>query len=364
MAVHQLLSYARLGDAVTHQALALRPHLARGGDTSAILAHGWDDSVADDVVPITAAADGQVHRDDLVLYHVTIGCEPALRWLRARGGPYGIVHHNITPPHFFEGLSWEHARLTEQGRRELEVLAGEAVVVIADSAFNAREIEALGSAVDAVHPPVASTRRLADLPDVPRLSRRLRRRHRPWFVHVGQLAPHKRSHLLVAALHLLTEHLRTDAALSLVGAAPVPAYGRMVEELVADLVPGRVELTGPVPDAELAARVRHARALVTASAHEGFCVPVVEAMAMGVPVLACDAGAVAETAGGAALLLPSDPPLTLLAEAMHALATDDALVAELGRRGRRRAAELDSSIDFGRLAEVILARAARVADRR
>lgn len=349
--VHQLLASARRGDAVTHQALALQAHLGPG---SRIFATGFDDSVAGAVEPLPPA--GGAVTDDLVVYHVSIGCSAAVDWLRDRPGPYGLVHHNITPSHHFEGLSWDHARLTAQGRFELAALVPSADVIVADSAFNAAEIAALGGTVAAVHPPITTTRRLADITDDRGVRRELARTDRPHFLHIGQRLPHKRSHDLVLGLHLLREHRDVDARLTLVGDAPVPAYDAMVRGLVDELVPGRCRLTGMVPDREVATRLRHATALVTTSVHEGFYVPAVEAMAMGVPVLAADAGAVGETTGGAALLLPPDSPPTHVAEALHALATDEELRGELRRRGLRRAAELERTIDPAGLARILCAR--------
>ena len=352
MATHQLLSFARRGDAVTHQALGLRQELSAGGP-SRLIADVFDDSVAgDDVVALDEARAG-ISDDDLVLYHVTIGCEPAVAWLHDRKGPYGIVYHNITPHRFFEDLSWDHARFAERGRAELASLVPGAAVIIADSAYNAAEIEALGGTVNLIHPPLTTTRRLADHRDDPRITRRFRREPGSTFLHVGQRVPHKRSHQLVVALHLLVTHLRTPATLTLVGAAPVPAYDEVVTGLADELAPGRCHATGLVPDREVATRLRHATALVTTSQHEGFYVPAVEAMAVGTPVLACDAGAVAETTGGAALLLPVDAPPTLVAEAFHALATDPGLRSDLAARGRRRAAEIEAAIDLPRLARTV-----------
>lgn len=350
MAVHQLLSYARRPDAVTNQALWLRPALETAHGRSTIVAHGSDDSVAGDVEPLAGTGPGSIGDGDLVVYHVTIGCAPAVDWLLARTGPFGLVHHNITPSRYFEGLSWDHARLTEQGRAELAALVPRATVIVAVSAFNAAEIAALGGNVDLVHPPATSTRRLADIADDPPLARRLRRDRRASFVHLGQRLPHKRVQDAVFAVHLLTEYRGVDATLTTIGAAPVPAYDELVTATADRLLPGRWHDTGPAPDKEVATRLRHARALVVASAHEGFCVPIVEAMAMGTPVVAVDAGAVAETAGDGALVLPADAPPTELADALHAVATDDAFAAELGDRGRRRAAEIEATIDPVRLA--------------
>ena len=69
--------------------------------------------------------------------------------------------------------------------------------------------------------------------------------------------------------------------------------------LLARLLNDRFIFTGPVPDAELAAYYRHAAVYVSLSEHEGFCVPLIEAMAADVPVLAYAAAAVPDTLGGA-----------------------------------------------------------------
>ena len=69
---------------------------------------------------------------------------------------------------------------------------------------------------------------------------------------------------------------------------PCRGYYAAIRALIAEyeMLPERFWFTGPVPDAELAAYYRHAHAYVSLSEHEGFCVPLVEAMAMDVPVLA------------------------------------------------------------------------------
>ena len=352
MAVHQLLSYARRGDAVTNQALALHEVLGSG---SLLVAHAFDDSVDDDVVALAGLDPDAVGADDLVLYHVTIGCEPAAAWLQHRPGPFGLVYHNITPSRFFEGLSHDHARLTAQGRDELAQLVPGAAVIIADSEFNGAEIEALGGTVDAIQPPIATTRRLAAIPDDPKLARALDERDLPDLVSIGQIAPHKRPHELLFAHHLLVTHLDADATLTLIGATPVPAYDDVLSRTIELLALHQAKMLGPVSDTELATRLRRARALVTMSVHEGFCVPVVEAMAAGVPVVACAAGAIPETAGGAALLLPPDAAPSTVAEAFRAVITDDALAADLRARGLARAAELEQRTDPARLLPLLSA---------
>ena len=88
------------------------------------------------------------------------------------------------------------------------------------------------------------------------------------------------------------------------------------------MLPDRFWFTGPVPEAELAAYYRRAHAYVSLSEHEGFCVPLIEAMAMDVPVLAYASSAVPETLGGAGVsFAPKD--LEQAAELLGALVYDE-----------------------------------------
>lgn len=352
MRVHQLLAGLAAGDAVGNQALAIHRHL---GPESRLLAFDIDRSRLDgtgfDMVGEMVADAAPPPADELVLYHVTIGCGPAIEWLRGRR--FGLVYHNITPARFFDDIAPVHAGLAREGRDELARLVPEADVIIADSVYNASEVEALGGRVDLILPPMPTVRRLADLSIDPELDAELQAATNGFFLAVGQFLPHKRPHDLVHAHHIARRYLDAEASLVLAGSRPVAAYAAAVEATVRDLGLASCEIVGRISDEVLATRLRHALAYVTASRHEGFCVPVVEAMAMGVPVIACEAGAVADTAGGAALLLPENAPPSVLAEAMAAVERDADLRAELGQRGLARAAEIEAELHLDRLTDLL-----------
>jgi len=126
------------------------------------------------------------------------------------------------------------------------------------------------------------------------------------------------------------------AKLRIVGASSSPAYLDAIRRLVDALeLGGSVELTGAVTDAELAAHYRAADVFVCVSEHEGFCVPLLEAMHHGVPIVAYGATAVGETLGGGGIALPGKAP-SLVAAAVARVHDDAALRAELVAAGRRR----------------------------
>jgi glycosyltransferase involved in cell wall biosynthesis len=80
--------------------------------------------------------------------------------------------------------------------------------------------------------------------------------------------------------------------------------------------------------------------LLSLSEHEGFCIPLLEAFHLGVPVVARRAGGMPEVGGDAVLWVEEDDDLAVVAELLHLVTTDAELRDELVARGRRRAAEL------------------------
>ena len=336
---------ASAGDAVTDEALALRPALRTVGE-SEIFARYYEPSLAGTVLPLAdvelrapaaACADG-----DLLVVHASIGEPDVARFLAGRPERLVVVYHNISPSEPFRPYDGAFAELLDAGRRELAALRPRVALALADSAFNAADLEALGYDDVRVSPLVvdaaALTRVAPDPATVHHLETQL---EGPVVLFVGQLLPHKRPDLLIQAFHVLTTYLRPEANLIVVGPSRLPRYRAAIQHLVHELSLPGAWLAGPVSTAALAAFYRRADAFVTASEHEGFCVPVLEAMAFGVPVVARAAGAIPETAGDAALLLPAADDPVLLAEAMAEVLDGADLRAALVARGSARVEEFD-----------------------
>ena len=120
----------------------------------------------------------------------------------------------------------------------------------------------------------------------------------------------------------------------------VPRYYATIRALMAEyrLLDDRFIFTGPIPDEELAVYYRHAAVYISLSEHEGFCVPLVEAMAADVPVLAYSAAAVPDTLAGAGVqFAPKD--LEYAAELLASLTFDDRLRQQVIEGQRRRLAD-------------------------
>ncbi|MCB1172946.1 MAG: glycosyltransferase [Leptospiraceae bacterium] len=256
-----------------------------------------------------------------------------------------LRYHNITPGRFFAPYDHNTARLCDLGRQGLPGLVRQSQpdLVLSDSHFNALDILAAGLdparsvVVPVLHqvdqllnaPPKPATARVADFID---------RGDQPLVLMTGRIVPNKAWHnfLRVAAVYL--QHCEPRARFIMAGSVPVNMQGYKRElELIAwqaGITDQVVHLEGLTSE-ELAGLYRCAAVLLCCSEHEGFCVPLVEAMALRTPVIALDRGASAETLGQAGLLL-RDFDEYQLAAAIHTIGQDQDLRAGLIRLGQQR----------------------------
>lgn len=356
MHIDQIVVGASPGDAVTESTFRIRDALRAAVESDVYGLHidqrlrGHVGRLQDYPLPEHRSSS------DVIIYHVSIGDPRVLDFVRHRGERLFVVYHNITPSSFFRRLDPRFADLLDQGRRLLPLVLAKAEAVFADSEFNARELEALGREDVVVCPPPLHLRRLLAIDPAPELVAQF-----PVAVpaklalFVGQMLPHKRPDFLVGAHHLLVANALPDARLVLAGAARNPRYASAMRRLISATNLDTVWVTGELDDAQLAAFFRRADVFVTASEHEGFCVPIVEAFHFGVPVVARGFGAITETAGDAALVLPPDASARDFAESVRRVLTDRDLSQELSDRGRRRAEQFGADVLTARMLSAIAA---------
>jgi glycosyltransferase involved in cell wall biosynthesis len=337
--VHQILSGAGPHDAVTTEARAFRARFQSWGwggtDVSARIAPGLNGAFS----PLRSLAADPA---DLLLFHHSAST-PGLGELLELPNRKLLLYHNVTPPEWL----WEHAPVVAAqcalGREQLSELVAAVDLAAADSNFNAAELSALGAEQTEVIPLLLDHSRLgspddgkAVAPDrAPTPDRAPRPDRAPTILFVGRLSPHKRQDRVIEAFALLRRHRWPDARLVLVGDPVSRGYAGELSALGDRLAPGAVTIETGLPAPELGQRYRAADVFLCLSEHEGFCVPVLEAMYFGVPVLARAAGAVPEVAGDGALLIEDDDP-ALVSELLHLILTDAELAQELRSRGRGR----------------------------
>lgn len=262
---------------------------------------------------------------DVVAYHHAAGLPIAERFLELASSPQGVttvlVYHNVTPPQWFAGYDNATAAVCAVGVDQFRRIAPVCDLVVTPSRWNAAEAVAAGAARVEVAPLIVPRDYLATQPDAATAAS-LARLPGPRLLFVGRTAPNKRQDLLVHAFALLRRGWHPEATLHLVGAPTVPAYAAEIDDAIAAAGVDGVERPGAVSLAALLARYRGADLFVSASEHEGFCAPVLEALHFGLSVVARPGGAVAETLGGAGLVVDTDDPARLAAA--WALVLEDA----------------------------------------
>ncbi len=299
MRIHQWVPAAHRGDAIGDSARAVRDMLRGLGHESDIFALTIDDNMRSEALPF---ADGNATRGDVTIFHFALPSPMTAAFANLHGAKV-LQYHNITPAEFFAPYDAGLFRLAALGRRELATLSGRVDLALGDSEFNRRELESLGFTRTGVMPIAVNTARITNAPRRPALERILAD-GLVNILFVGRIVPNKRIEDHIKLAEMYKRYVDAYYRFIFVGRYDgVPRYYAQIRALVNEykMLPDRFWFTGPVPDEDLAAFYRWADAYVSLSEHEGFCVPLVEAMAADVPVVAYAAGAVPETLGGAGI---------------------------------------------------------------
>ena len=332
MIVNQWVPAAHRGDAIGDSARTVRDMLRAMGHDSDLFALTMDDDLRGDVLPFT---DASATRGDVTIFHFALPSPMTEAFARLKGITV-LQYHNITPASFFAPYDPGLFRLAALGRRELATLAGRVALALGDSEFNRQELEALGFTRTGVLPIAVNTQRITGAPPRPALERILSDGLIN-ILFVGRIVPNKKIEDHIRLAEMYKRYVDSYYRFIFVGRYDgLPRYYSQVRALIAEyeMLPDRFWFTGPVPDEDLAAFYRWSDAYVSLSEHEGFCVPLVEAMAADVPIVAYAAGAVPETLGGAGILFaPKD--LEVAAELLGSVVYDRA-VRERVLEGQRR----------------------------
>ena len=336
MMINQWVPAAHKGDAIGDSARRVRALLRTMGHESELYALTIDDALRHDVRPF---GDAAARCGDVTIFHYALP-SPMTEAFASLDSGRVLQYHNVTPASYFAPYDPSLFRLAAIGREELATLAGRVDLALGDSGYNRLELESLGFGRTGVFPIAVDTTRITRSVERPALEQMLDD-GLVNFLFVGRIAPNKKIEDLIKLAEVYKRYVDAYYRFIFVGRFDVvPRYYSMIRALMAEyrFLNDRFVFTGPIPDEELAVYYRHAAVYISMSEHEGFCVPLVEAMAADVPVLAYAATAVPDTLGGAGVqFAPKD--LEYAAELLGALAFDDGMRAQVIAGQRRRLAD-------------------------
>ena len=313
-AIHHLLPQYAKHDGVGHHVKSLQNFfLSRGIDSKIFVEYMRDDTKD---VTLNYTEFNKFNDCDAVIYHHSVQSNWPLRLLQGYSGKVITLYQNITPPEYFRKIDDENAALScEGGIRQLDLLN-----VISDfgwtvSTYNEWELRDHGFQNVFQSPLIRDYSALLKHA----LSAKCRS-DRFTILFVGRVTPNKCQHDLICLLDELKSKLDRPIQLCLVGGLN-PNYFNQLKKIMAKKNLSFMILNGgpvrepcdvifynEINDQGMAGCYRMADLFVSASEHEGFCIPIVEAMTFGLPILAHPGGAVRETAGTGGIIIPKTSP--------------------------------------------------------
>lgn len=245
--------------------------------------------------------DLKIKKDDLFIHHYS-GFSMNIAKIREMKCKKVMVYHNITPPEFMSGTAREHCL---KGIEQLRSLGDCYQYFVGDSQFNVDCLAELGVTKQGDVLPITveftdkKTQRRAKKPDEEKL-----------FLFVGRIAQNKKIENIIKTFDYYHSHIDSNSKLCIPGNLDVsPEYTRGLVELIDSLPSGNcIDLMGKISDEALRVLFGEADVYLSMSEHEGFGIPLLEAMNYHLPVLAYDSAAVAETLGNSGVLLKTNEP--------------------------------------------------------
>lgn len=349
MKIHQLLPNFSYGDAIGDDTLAMRNILRELGHESEIFAGVIHSKLVDDAIHWNRYKEFS-HSDTILIYHFSVGSE-IIDTLMTLPDRLIIIFHNITPPHWFFGISPHMTELAQEGMEQLAILRDRVEIAWADSRYNAGILKELGYQRIRVLPIIVDFRRLGIAANT--VFRKQWASTQKTWLFVGRVSPNKCHEDIIRTFSVYKSKIEPHSRLILVGdVRNCWRYADAMTDFVKSMGLADVHFPGMVDDDELVALFEMADLFLCMSEHEGFCVPVLEAMHFGIPVMAYAAGAVPETMAGAGVLIHEKDPFAV-AEVAHEIITNEPLKTSVIQKQKTRFKEFVNTDFKGRVKELL-----------
>lgn len=347
---HQLVHTLSYGDAISGEVIALKRAFEEFGfesDIYSINTHPRFKGLAKDYRDFPSDFSGDV------ILHLSLGSPLSALYLSLKSSRRTIIYHNLTPSHWFDGVNPRIAADIRRGLGELPDLCRASDKIIADSPFNAGELKALGFSAEVLPLPIDPKRWVE--PANAGIASLLAGDPALQLLHVGRLAPNKKVEDIIKVFHFFHYHVAPQSKLWLVGIdIDTELYSFSLKRLARELeVDSAVQFVGSLSDGEVRALYEGCDAYLCMSEHEGFCVPLIEAMHFELPVIAYDSSAVADTVGNGGIIV-KEKRHAEIAELAGLVATDSELRQRLIQAGKERVSQLSYDRFVGRLRELFL----------
>lgn len=308
MKIIQILPVFAFGDAIGNDTIALHSIIKQAGYDTHIYATAIDTRLQGDFCSLIQELP-ELEAEDVILYHLSTGSE-----LNYQVAKYPcklvVIYHNITPPEFYIPYSKLTALNCFDALDGAKYLADKAVYALADSEYNRQELLRMGyrCTVD-VLPILIPFEDYRQTPDAKVID--TYQDGKTNIIFTGRVAPNKKHEDIIAGYVAYKKYFNPDSRLILVGGIEKtrPRYYEKLKRYVQALGVEDVIFTKQVSFREILGYYKVADIFLCLSEHEGFCVPLVEAMFFDVPIIAYDSTAIGDTLHGSGVLLEDKDPV-------------------------------------------------------
>jgi len=295
-AIHQFSPAVSVGDGVTNSLFITQNILLELGFKSDIYSNHIDEELEGKILHIDSYKPSE---DQVLLYHHSIGHihhDSIMKFADKKI----LVYHNITPSHFFKNN--EHLQeACDLGREQLKSAKEFFIGSYADSEYNTLELKSYAYSSSQVIPLLIDTRRDKRVDSNELIIKKYASSYNILFV--GRVVSNKCQHQLVDVLYYLEQQSIENIKLFIVGGVSEPSYNDFLHHYIKNLgLQDKVVITGKVNSEDLSAYYENADLYLSLSEHEGFGIPLVEAMRYDIPVLSYDSGGISTTLGEKGLL--------------------------------------------------------------
>lgn len=317
----QLVPALHQGDAIGNNVRALNAHFKNLGLESHIFVLESDADIAPETLPLSEFHKYADNNSTVILHYALPSILSSL--FAQSPGKKILVYHNITPIEFLRGYP-AYQRLADLGRQQLMSLKDTINLAVADSEYNRQELEVLG-----FHPtvtiPIFTDFSYFAKPSNPVLNKMFDDDFIN-LIYVGRITPNKCQHDVIRLYGFFKKYVRERSRLFLVGKYDgFENYYYQLLKFGTELKLGDLYITGRVDTAELTSYYRMSHIFISMSEHEGFGVPLIESMYLGIPVMAFKAAAVPHTLGDSGVLFSEKKNWRELSELAGMIAKDSAL---------------------------------------
>ena len=310
MRILQFLPTLAFGDAVSNDAIALHHAIEEMGYKTHIYCENLDKRIDKRIATDLVNGMPEIAEDDVFVYHLSTGSKLSYE-LPEYSNKLMVIYHNITPGNFFKAYNYSALTNIEYGLRGMRYLADKADYCMADSEFNKQDLIDAGykCRID-VRPILIPFEDYEKKPD----KKVIKKYKDGWtnIIFVGRIAPNKKQEDLITAFCYYKKNVNPKSRLIFVGnPAGFDTYYERLKRYVKALELDDVIFTGHISFPEILAFYHIADIFLCMSEHEGFCVPLVEAMYFNVPIIAYKSCAVPYTMGGSGIVTDSKDPVEI-----------------------------------------------------